>query len=81
MKKTVLTLVIGILIGAVLASAGLLIYFNAAVPESNGVRPAEETRRTEGNPPEKPNGSDMPPVPTDVLESERNGQQNQNNNR
>lgn len=80
MKKTVLTLVIGILIGAVLASAGLLIYFNTAVPESNGVPSASDTRRTEGNPPPKPNGNDMPPVPTDVLEAEQNAQQGQNNN-
>lgn len=59
MKNKILTFIIGVLVGAIITTAGFLIYEkvntnNNAMP--NGERPQMMERENGGTPPEKPDG-------------------------
>ena len=66
MKDKILTLIIGILIGAVITAGGFLIYSkvngnnNQQMPQMEG-QMQNNGEKPDGEPPEKPDGNSTPP--------------------
>lgn len=80
MKNNILTFIIGVLVGAIIATAGFLIYNKSVVNTSNqsGMMEMNENEQMEkpsgnmGEPPEKPdgdNGEEPPAKPEETNEN------------